>query len=79
MGSRAVANLRPMCWSMVFALRRRPTPGTTPTPRRTPRGQDAVVDLGVEDGEPQPVGGEVIGVGVRATNDGPLYRSRARS
>ena len=28
------------------------------------RGQDSVVDLGVEDGEPQSVGGEIVGVGV---------------
>jgi hypothetical protein len=33
------------------------------------RGQDAVVDLGVEDGEGQAVGGQVVGVGVRAAGD----------
>jgi hypothetical protein len=36
------------------------------------RGQDAVVDLGVEDREREPVGGEVVGVGVRAAGDEPV-------
>ena len=31
------------------------------------RGEDAVVDLGVEQGKPETVSGEVVGVGVRAT------------
>ena len=36
------------------------------------RGEDPVVDLGVEDGEGQAVGGQVVGVGVRAPGDQPV-------
>ncbi len=35
-------------------------------------GEDAVVDFGVEDGEAQTVGGEVVGVGVWAADDEPV-------
>ena len=33
------------------------------------RGQDSVVDLGVEDGEPESVGGQIVGVGVGTPGD----------
>jgi hypothetical protein len=33
------------------------------------RGQDSVVDLGVEDGEPESVGGQIVGVGVGTPDD----------
>jgi hypothetical protein len=44
------------------------------------RGEDAVVDLGVEECEAQSVVGEVVGVGVgRRMMRRPLRRSRARA
>ena len=36
------------------------------------RGEDPVVNLGVEDGEGQAVGGQVVGVGVGAAGDQPV-------
>lgn len=36
------------------------------------RSQDPVVNLGVEDGELQPVGDEVVGAGVRSAGDQPV-------
>ena len=36
------------------------------------RAEHALVDLGVKHGEAEPVGGEVVGVGVRASSDRPM-------